>query len=166
MKIAVYPGSFDPVTIGHLDIIKRASLLFDKVIVLILININKVSYFSKNERSYFLKKVTSDVKNVEVDSYDGLMIDYLKEKNIKFVIKGLRNAVDFNYEFNMDIVNKNLYNDFDTVLLSSKIENIHITSSALKEIALLGGNISGFVPECIRENIKNKLQKGGIAHDS
>lgn len=167
MKIAVYPGSFDPVTFGHLDIIQRASVLFDKVIVLVLQNMNKSTFFSKNERLFFLKEITVNVKNVEVDFFNGLLVDYLKEKNIKFVLKGLRNTIDFNYEFNMDIVNKNIHNDFETVFLLSKIENMHISSSSLKEIAFLGGDISSFVPECIREHIKLKLiNKGGIAHDS
>lgn len=166
MKLAVYPGSFDPVTIGHLDIIQRASVLFDKVIVLVLQNMNKSTFFSKRERIFFLKETTVNVKNVEIDFFNGLLVDYLKEKNIKFVLKGLRNITDFNYEFNMDIVNKTMYNDFETVFLFSKIKNMHISSSSLKEIAFLGGDISSFVPDCIREYIKSKLiNKGGIAHD-
>lgn len=166
MKLAVYPGSFDPVTIGHLDIIQRASVLFDKVIVLVLQNMNKSTFFSKSERIFFLKETTVNVKNVEIDFFNGLLVDYLKEKNIKFVLKGLRNITDFNYEFNMDIVNKTMYNDFETVFLFSKIENMHISSSSLKEIAFLGGDISSFVPDCLREYIKSKLiNKGGIAHD-
>lgn len=164
MKIAVYPGSFDPVTIGHLDIIKRAALLFDKVIVLALINTSKKTCFSKEERVLFLKKTTCDIKNVEVDFFEGLLVDYLKEKSLKYVVKGIRNAFDFNYEFNMDIVNKTLYNDVETIFLSSRIENMHISSSCIKEIALLGGDVSGFVPECIREYIK--IYKGGTIHES
>lgn len=166
MKIAVYPGSFDPVTIGHLDIIKRASLLFDKVIILVLINTTKQPCFSKDERIFLLNKATTNIKNVEIDFFNGLLVDYLKKRNIKLVLKGLRNSSDFNYEYNMDIVNKTLYNGFETIFLSSRIENMHISSSGVREIALLGGNISGLVPECIRENIKLKLYKGGIAHES
>lgn len=166
MKIAVYPGSFDPVTFGHLDIIQRASSMFDKVIVLVLQNMNKSTFFSKDERKILLKEATVNIKNVEVDFFNGLLVNYLKEKNIKFVLKGLRNTIDFNYEFNMDIANKTMYNDFETIFLFSKIENMHISSSSLKEIAFLGGDISSFVPECVREYIKSKLiNKGGIAHD-
>ena len=158
MKIAVCPGSFDPVTLGHLDIINRASKLFDKVIVLVSFNPNKnTSSFNVDERMNMIKKVTAHLHNVEVDSYNGLLADYLKKTGAAAIVKGLRAVSDFEYEFQMALANKKLYADAETVFLTTSSENMYLSSSVVKEIASLGGDISGFVPAEILETIKNRL---------
>lgn len=160
MKIAVCPGSFDPVTLGHLDIINRASKLFDKVIVLVSFNPNKnSSSFSVAERMEMIKKVTIHLHNVEVDSYNGLLADYLKRTGAAAIVKGLRAVSDFEYEFQMALANKQLYCDAETVFLTTSSENMYLSSSVVKEIASLGGDISGFVPPEILQTIKNRLDE-------
>ena len=160
MKIAVCPGSFDPVTLGHLDIINRASNLFDKVIVLVSFNPNKnSSSFSVEERMEMIKKVTIHLHNVEVDSYNGLLADYLKRTGAAAIVKGLRAVSDFEYEFQMALANKQLYCDAETVFLTTSSENMYLSSSVVKEIASLGGDISGFVPPEILQTIKNRLDE-------
>lgn len=158
MRVAVCPGSFDPVTLGHLDIINRASKLFDKVIVLVSFNPNKsAASFSIEERMDMIKKVTSHLHNVEVDSYGGLLADYLKKTEAAAIVKGLRAVSDFEYEFQMALANKKLYCDAETVFLTTSSENMYLSSSVVKQIASLGGDISGFVPKEILEVIKNRL---------
>ena len=160
MKIAVCPGSFDPVTLGHLDIINRASKLFDKVIVLVSFNPNKnSSSFSVEERMEMIKKVTIHLHNVEVDSYNGLLADYLKRTGAAAIVKGLRAVSDFEYEFQMALANKQLYCDAETVFLTTSSENMYLSSSVVKEIASLGGDINGFVPPEILQTIKNRLDE-------
>lgn len=160
MKIAVCPGSFDPVTLGHLDIINRASKLFDKVIVLVSFNPNKnSSSFSVEERMEMIKKVTLHLHNVEVDSYNGLLADYLKRTGAAAIVKGLRAVSDFEYEFQMALANKELYFDAETVFLTTSSENMYLSSSVVKEIASLGGDIGGFVPPEILQTIKNRLDE-------
>ena len=158
MRIAVCPGSFDPVTMGHLDIINRASRLFDKVIVLVSFNPGKSSArFSLEERMYMIKTVTKHLDNVEVDCNDGLLADYLKKTGADAIVKGLRAVSDFEYEFQMALANKKLYADAETVFLTTNSENMYLSSSVVKEIASLGGEIKGFVPDEILETIKNRL---------
>ena len=159
MKIAVCPGSFDPVTLGHLDIIERASKLFDKVIVLVSFNRNKnKAVFSTKERMEMIIAVTKDLDNVVVDCYDGLLADYLKMTGAAVIVKGLRAVSDFEYEFQMALANQKLYNDAETVFLTTAGENMFLSSSVVKEIASFGGDISGFVSPEILEMIKNRLQ--------
>ena len=158
MKVAVCPGSFDPVTLGHLDIINRASKLFDKVIVLVSFNPNKsAASFSIEERMDMIRTVTSHLDNVEVDSYGGLLADYLKKNKAAAIVKGLRAVSDFEYEFRMALANKKLYCDAETVFLTTSSENMYLSSSVVKQIASLGGDIRGFVPNEILEIIKNRL---------
>ncbi|MDO5126005.1 MAG: pantetheine-phosphate adenylyltransferase [Ruminococcus sp.] len=158
MRIAVCPGSFDPVTMGHLDIINRASRLFDKVIVLVSFNPGKSSArFSLEERMDMIKTVTKHLDNVEVDCNDGLLADYLKKTGADAIVKGLRAVSDFEYEFQMALANKKLYADAETVFLTTNSENMYLSSSVVKEIASLGGEIKGFVPDEILETIKNRL---------
>ena len=159
MTIAVCPGSFDPVTFGHIDIITRASQLFDKVIVLVSVNYNKTAIFSVEERVSMLKRVTKDMPNVEVDDDDGLLANYVKEKNAKVIVKGLRAVSDFEYEFQMALANKRLYEGAETVFLTTSSENMFISSSVIKQIASLGGDISPFVPNEILEDINKRLRK-------
>ncbi len=160
MRIAVCPGSFDPVTKGHLDIIERASKLFDKVIVLVSFNPSKraTAAFTIQERMEFILRVTEDMDNILVDCNSGLLADYLKETRACAIVKGLRAVSDFEYEFQMALANKKLYPDAETVFLTTSAENMYLSSSVVKEIASLGGDISGFVPEQILEDIKSRLK--------
>ncbi len=159
MRIAVCPGSFDPVTLGHMDIINRASTLFDKVIVLVSVNASKKYSFTAEERVELLKKVTGNLSNVTVESDSGLLADYLKKKNATAIVKGLRAVTDFEYEFQMALTNKKLYPEAETVFLITKSENMYLSSSIVKEIASYGGDIKDFVPEPILDIIKERLVK-------
>lgn len=158
-RIAVYPGSFDPVTNGHLDIIKRASKMFDKVIVLVSYNSKKNGgTFTPAERVDFLKRCI-DIPNVCVDSYQGLLADYVKIAKATAIVKGLRAVSDFEDEFQQALVNRQLAPDIDTVFLVSSIEHMYLSSSAVKEIGTLGGEIKHFVPAEIESDIIKKLSK-------
>lgn len=159
MRIAIYPGSFDPVTNGHLDIISRATKLFDKVIVLVSKNPNKPSSFSITERKDLLVKATECFNNVEVDSFEGLLVDYFNEKDADVIIKGLRAMSDFEYEFQMALANKKLQGRAETIFLTASSENTFLSSSMVKQIAMFDGDISSFVPQCIHEQIKLRLKK-------
>ena len=158
MKIAICPGSFDPVTLGHLDIINRASRLFDKVIVAVLCNTAKNPSFTVEERIAFLKEVTADYPNVEIDSFSGLLVDYAKEKGAVAVVKGLRAVSDFEYEFQMSMINKKLYSDVETVYLNTSQDYMYLSSSVVKQIASFGGDISNFVPQRIHTKIVDRLK--------
>lgn len=158
-RIAVYPGSFDPVTFGHRDIIQRASLLFDRVIVLVSVNAVKNPSFTAVERVKMLDKVVKNVDNVVVDVWDGLLVDYIRQVDACAIIKGLRAVSDFEYEFQMALANKILYDGAETVFLTTSSENMYLSSSVVKQIASFGGDISHFVPECILEDIKARLTK-------
>ena len=158
-RIAVYPGSFDPVTNGHTDIIRRASRLFDKVIVLVSVNAVKSPSFSSVERVELITKVVDglDLENVVVDIWDGLLVDYIKQVGAIAIIKGLRAVSDFEYEFQMALANKMLYDEAETVFLTTSSENMYLSSSVVKQIASFGGDISHFVPECILKDITERL---------
>lgn len=160
MRIAVCPGSFDPVTIGHLDIIRRACKIFDKVIVAVPVNPDKRSSFTVEERMELIRKVTEGL-NVEVDAVTGLLADYCKEKNVTSIVKGLRALSDFEYEFQMALTNKKLYPELETMFLATSAENMFLSSSMVKQIAGFGGDISPFVPEVILDEIKERLCNGG-----
>lgn len=160
MKIAVCPGSFDPVTLGHVDIMTRASKLFDKVIVLVSINPVKKASFSAEERVMMIKEVTKDIDNIEIDVSYGLLADYLKKTGASAIVKGLRAVSDFEYEFQMALANKKLYADAETVFLTTSAENMYLSSSVVKQIASFGGDIRHFVPIEIHDFIKNRLIKG------
>lgn len=158
-RIAVCPGSFDPITIGHLDIIKRASFMFDKLIIVVMKNINKTGSFSDTERKELILKCVSDIENVEVDIYDGLLADYAKQVNACAIIKGLRAMSDFEYEFQMALTNKKLNPDIETLFLTTSAENMYLSSSMVKQIASMGGDISDFVPQIIHDDIVKRLAK-------
>ncbi|MCM1508218.1 MAG: pantetheine-phosphate adenylyltransferase [Ruminococcus flavefaciens] len=159
-RIAVCPGSFDPVTLGHLDIITRASKLFDKVIVLISRNAGKSEpSFTATERMLMIEAVTHDLDNVVIDILDGLLADYVRNVGAVAIVKGLRAVSDFEYEFQMALANKKLYADAETVFLTTASENMYLSSSVVKQIAYFGGDISHFVPEVILDNIQQRLIK-------
>lgn len=161
MKLAICPGSFDPVTLGHLDIITRASKLFDKVIVVVMTNATKSPLFTHVERMNLLQRVIEDagIENVTVDCYDGLLADYAKMRNATAIVKGLRAVSDFEYEFQMALTNRKLYPEAETVFLTTAAENLYLSSSLVKQIARFGGEISDFVPACILPEITEKFRK-------
>lgn len=160
MRIAVCPGSFDPVTFGHRDIIHRASMLFDKVIVLVAVNKQKTPAFTPEERVALIKKVTSEFPNVEVDVCYGLIADYVRSVGAVAIVKGLRAVTDFEYEFQMALVNRNIYDGAETVFLTTSSENMYLSSSVVKQVAFYGGDISKFVPRCILKDIEERLCPG------
>lgn len=158
-RIAVCPGSFDPVTLGHLDIIQRASRLFDKVIVLISANPAKSPSFTATERIMLINTVTKDLDNVVIDILDGLLADYVRNVGAIAIVKGLRAVSDFEYEFQMALANKKLYAGAETVFLTTSAENMYLSSSVVKQIASFGGDISHFVPVDVLDDIRNRLVK-------
>lgn len=158
-RIAVCPGSFDPITFGHIDIIKRASQLFDEVVVLISVNTVKSPSFTESERMMMIKKNTSEFGNVVIDVLDGLLADYVKKIGAVAIVKGLRVVSDFEYEFQMALANKKLYNGAETVFLTTSTENMYLSSSVVKQIAYFGGDISHFVPENVLDFIRKRLIK-------
>lgn len=162
MHRVVCPGSFDPVTNGHLDVIERASQLFDEVTVVVMSNYNKIgSYvFAEEERVELLKKSTSHLENVNIDAYGGLLAQYCEEKNISIVVKGLRAVSDFEDEFQQSIANRHIKADLETVFLPCREENMFLSSSVVRQIGLMGGSIDTFVPAQIAEDIKVRLQRG------
>lgn len=157
-KVAVYPGSFDPITLGHIDIIERALKVFDKVIVLVMENFRKKHLFKKEERVNLIKKSLSNYDNVFVDSYDGLLVDYVRSNGIKFIVKGLRAISDFEYEFQQNMVNSSLCN-VETIFFMTKPAYNFLSSSLVKEIAFFGGDISSFVHPSIIKDIQIKMIK-------
>lgn len=157
MKIAVYPGSFDPVTFGHLDIIKRASKMFDEVIVAVMCNSAKTPLFSLDERVKMLQESVKDLSNVKIESFSGLLIDYCKSADIHIVIRGLRAITDFEYELQIAQTNKELsHNQVDTVFLTTSLKYSYLSSSVVKEIASYNGDISPCVPEFIADRLYQK----------
>ena len=160
MKRAVYPGSFDPVTYGHLDIIRRASEIFDVLIVSVLNNTQKTPLFSVEERVKILREATKDIPNVEVDSFQGLLIDYAAEKNLHVAVRGLRAITDFEYELQIAQTNSKLsHGKLDTIFLTTNLEYAYLSSSSVKEIASFGGDIRECVPDFVADKIYEKYQQ-------
>jgi pantetheine-phosphate adenylyltransferase len=156
-SIAVCPGSFDPVTIGHLDIICRAANMFDKVLVVVANNKSKTNSFTPSERVEMIKKCIPHLDNVEVESFDGLLADYAAQKGAAAIIKGLRAMSDFEYEFQMALTNKKLNPKVETLFLTTSAENMYLSSSMVKQVAAMGGDITGFVPQVIKQDIIDRI---------
>ena len=157
---AICPGSFDPVTLGHLDIIRRASDMFDRVIVAVLCNSKKNPSFTVEERMAMIRRITADIPNLEVATFDGLLADFARLQGATVLVKGLRAVTDFEYEFQMALANRKLNPNLETVFITTKAENMYLASSLVKEIARNGGCIDDFVPEALREEIQMRLSKG------
>lgn len=157
MTIAVCSGSFDPVTYGHLDIIARGSKVFDKVIVAVLINAKKKSLFSVEERVALLREVTADMGNVEVDSFDGLLIDYMKKRNAQVIIRGLRAVSDFEYEMQVASINKKLNEDVETFFMMTNNQYSYLSSSIVKEVASYKASVKDLVPPAVERALMAKM---------
>lgn len=160
MKV-IYPGSFDPVTYGHLDIIERCANKFDTVIIAVLNNMQKEGLFSVEERIRLLKETTKQFPNVEIDTFSGLLTEYTKSKGCSTVIRGLRAVSDFEYEMQMALVNKKTYKDMETLFMVSSAEHVYLSSSIVKEVSYYGGEIGYFVPKVVEDALVNKF-KGGL----
>lgn len=160
MKTAICPGSFDPVTMGHLDVIKRSVRMFDRVIVVVMTNYyKKDSAFTPQERVEMLRRCTKDIPGVEVDAYHGLLADYAAQKHAVAIVKGLRAVSDFDTEFQQALANKKLNPNVETVFVTASAENMFLSSSVVKQICEFGGDISGFVPPEIRVDIEKRIRK-------
>ena len=153
IKIAIYPGSFDPLTNGHVDIINRASDLFNRLIITVATNNSKKCLLSKTKRLDILKETFHNNLNIEVDSFEGLLADYAKRKSVFTIVRGLRTLSDFDYEFRMAIMNRNLDRRIETIFLMTDEKYSHISSSSIKEIYNLNGNIKQFVPEAVYKTL-------------
>lgn len=158
MRVAIYPGSFDPITNGHLDIIQRGCNIFDKVIVAVLINIDKKGLFTIGERVELIKKATAHLENVEVVSFNGLLVDLAKEYNARVILKGLRAVSDFEYELQMALMNSKLDPDIETLFMMTSIEYSYLSSSSVKQVGKFGGDISELVPKEIIDMVKIRLK--------
>ena len=158
MKTVVYPGSFDPCTNGHLDVIARASKLFDRVVVAVLINHAKKPLFHVDERVAMLKQAVAAYPNVEVRSFSGLLVDFMREENATVIIKGIRAMSDFEYEFQMALTNHALSCEIETLFIPTSKDYMFLSSSIVKEIARYGGSLDGLVPECLISVINERCQ--------
>ena len=156
MKISIYPGSFDPITYGHIDIIERASKLSDKLIVAVLNNPEKKSLFTVSERYEMIKDTIKSYENVEVDSFDGLLVDYAKKKDANIIIRGLRAVTDFEYELQLAQTNRQIYDRVDTVFLLTSIQYSYLSSSIVKQVAKENGDISKFVTPFVAKKLSEK----------
>ena len=159
MRSAIYPGSFDPVTYGHIDIIKRSAKMVDKLIIGVLSNSSKTPLFSVEERVKMLKEVTKDLGNVEVVPFDGLLVEFARQQKARLVIRGLRAITDFEYEIQMSQTNHKLEPEVETMFLTTNLKYSYLSSTIVREVAAFGGDISQFVPETVAKSIKEKMSQ-------
>jgi len=157
MKRAIYPGTFDPITNAHIDIVKRAKKLFDIVIIAIAQPRHKNPLFTLEERLFLVKESLKDIENLEVLTFDGLLVDLCKKLNVNVIIRGIRAVSDFDYEFQIAWMNRKLFNDIETIFLMPSEEYFFLSSSLVKEVAMLGGNIDNFVPEIVKFELLKKF---------
>ncbi len=159
-KVGIYPGSFDPITNGHLDILKRASGLFDKLIVTVLINYKKEALFDFDERVDLIKECVKDLPNVEVATYEGLLVDFAKNQNAKYIVRGLRALSDFEYELGIALTNRTISNkEIDTIFFMTDENNFFVSSSLVKEITMLGGDIKCKIPDVVYDALIKKFKR-------
>lgn len=159
MKCAICPGSFDPITKGHMDIIRRSSKMFDKLYIAVAKNSAKQSSFTTEERMEMIRKCTADIPNVEVCTFEGLLAEYAKKKDVVAIIRGLRAVSDFEYEFQMALTNKKINKELETIFLTTNSKYMYLSSSIVKEIARNGGDITDFVPAVVLSDIEQRLKK-------
>jgi pantetheine-phosphate adenylyltransferase len=159
-SLVVFPASFDPVTNGHLDIIDRARSIFDEIVVAVATNVAKPGLFSVEERVAILKEVLKDTSGIRIDLVEGLLVDYARQIGARAVIRGLRAMSDFEYEFEMALMNKHLYPELETVFMMTSQENFYVSSSRLKELIRFGANIEAFVPPLVARRLQEKLRGG------
>ena len=155
-RIAIYPGSFDPLTSGHVDIIARGSKIFDSIIVAILVNAEKVPLFTENERIAIIQEVFKDHKNVQAETFKGLLVDYAQEKNASVLVRGLRAVSDFEYEFQMALMNRHLAPGLETVFMMPDEKYTFVSSRLIKEVFMLGGEVSSLVPPVVEQRLREK----------
>jgi len=160
--LAVYPGTFDPLTNGHVDIISRGARLFDRIVVAILINAEKAPLFSMDERVEIAREVFKDQRNVEIDTFDGLLVDYVERRHAQVVVRGLRAVSDFEFEFQMALMNHRLNPTIDTVFMMPAEQYTYISSRLIKEVFALGGRVHGLVPEVVEERLRGKGLKRSV----
>ena len=158
-KIAIYPGSFDPITNGHLNIIERTLHIFDKLIVPVAINAAKTPLFTVEERVEMIRKVTENNPDVIVDSFEGLLVDYVAAKNVHVIIRGLRAMSDFEYEFQMTFMNRKLNRHVETIFMMTGLKWFYVNSRIIKEVAIAGGSVEGLVPDIVGEKLKEKFPR-------
>ena len=156
-KVAIYPGSFDPITNGHVDLIKRGMRIFDEIVILIAHNPNKVYLFSIEERMEMIREIFSDTKEVRVDSYSGLLVDYLKISGANIILRGMRALSDFEYEFQMALMNRRQTKKIETVFLMSGFKWFYTSSKLIKEVVSLGGSVKGLVPDNVNQKLMGKF---------
>ncbi len=159
-RIAVYPGSFDPITNGHVDILERALVMFDRVIVAIAENVRKTALFSLAERTKHIRDAVGDNARVEVDAFEGLLVDYVERRGAHVVVRGLRALADFEYEFQLAHMNRRLGQDVDTVFLMTSEKDFYVSSSLVKEVAMFGGDITGLVPAGVEQALIKRFESG------
>ena len=163
MRRAVYPGSFDPITFGHLDIIRRSASMVDELIVGVLVNRSKTPLFSAQERVNMIKELTKDLGNVRVEAFSGLLVDLARETGAQFIVRGLRAITDFEYELQMAQTNRIMNPDVDTLFLTTNLEYAYLSSTTVKEVASFGGDISHFVPDYVMKRIMDRVaERAGV----
>jgi pantetheine-phosphate adenylyltransferase len=160
-RIAIYPGSFDPMTNGHVDIVQRALAMFDRVVVAIAENVRKAPLFSVEERRAQILDAVQNDGRVEVDAFEGLLVEYVKRRGARIVVRGLRALADFEYEFQLAHMNRRLGGDIDTVFLMTSAKDFYVSSSLVKEVAQFGGEVSGLVPSLVERALKERFRRKG-----